>query len=149
MADLYVFSRVFNSLTSEPLLLWIYDMFPASLLLICSPSSLTWTTLKWHADTNPCDGSSGLLAEPLQRPPDTQRGQGTCRWHPEGRLEQQSSPILQKWQRVSQQLPTAAFLLGRAFGGVTVLRAVSIHLWNDGAVPCSLQRDAGSPAASF
>lgn len=40
-ADFYVFSRAFNSLTSESLSLWIYDMFPASLLLICSPISLT------------------------------------------------------------------------------------------------------------
>lgn len=40
-ADFYAFSRVFNSLTSESLSLWIYDMFPASLLLICSPTSLT------------------------------------------------------------------------------------------------------------
>lgn len=56
-ADFYVFSRAFNSLTSESLSLWIYDMFPASLLLICSPISLTWTTLKWHVDAYPCDES--------------------------------------------------------------------------------------------
>lgn len=58
MADFYVFSRVFNALTSEPLSLWIYDMFPASLLLICSPISLTWTTLKWHVDIYSCDESA-------------------------------------------------------------------------------------------
>lgn len=59
MADFYAFSRVFNALTSEPFSLWIYDMFPASLLLVCSPISLTWTTLKWHVDTYSCDESTG------------------------------------------------------------------------------------------